>query len=208
MSARLDGEPLGMSPAVLDQHLASCPGCARWAEAAARATRLARLDTRQVPDLSSTIAAQVALPARRVLRRRYALRIALVLAGIAQLGVGVPAVVGDSIGMTMSAHAAHEAAAWNIAVGIAFLAAAVVPRRAAGLIPLLSAFLVVLAVLSVRDYETGAVGFARLATHLAAAIGLAVLVLLDRAERALPPGRITAGRGSDESGDQSLRTVA
>ncbi|HEY1484638.1 MAG TPA: hypothetical protein VGF84_00965 [Micromonosporaceae bacterium] len=177
-------------------------------EAAARATRLARLDATPVPDISSTIAAEVALPARRVLRRRHVLRIALFLAGVAQLVVGAPAVVGDSIGMAMSAHAAHEAAAWSIAVGIAFIAAASSPRRAAGLIPLLAVFLIVLAALSVRDYVAGAVSAARLATHLAAAIGLAALMFLDRAERALPPGRFTAGRDADDSGGHSLRTVA
>jgi predicted anti-sigma-YlaC factor YlaD len=208
VSARLDGEPLGMSAGMLDDHLASCVDCAGWAEAAARATRLAGLEVRPVPDLSGTIAAQVALPARRVLRRRHGLRIALSLAGVAQLAVGVPAVVGDSLGMAMSAHAAHEAAAWNIAVGIGFLAAAFVPRRAAGLVPLLSVFLLVLGALSVRDYADGAVGAARLATHLAAAFGLAVLVFLDRAERALPPGRFTADHDADDPGADSLRTVA
>lgn len=196
-----------MSARVLDDHLACCADCARWADAAARATRLARVDARPVPDLSDVIAAEVGRPARRVLRRRYALRIALLLAGAAQLAVGIPATTGDSLGMAMSTHAAHEAAAWNSAVGVAFMAAALVPRRAAGLIPLLTVFLVVLAALSVRDYADGAVGMARLATHLATAIGLAVLVLLDRAERALPPGLRTADRSPDES-DQSLRTVA
>lgn len=208
MSARLDGEPLGMSAVVLDDHLASCADCAQWSAAAARGTRLARFDARPVPDLSARIVAEVALPARRVLRRRHALRIALFAAGLAQLVVGVPAVAGDSLGMAMSTHAAHEAAAWNIAVGVAFMAAALVPRRAAGLIPLLGVFLIVLAALSVRDYAIGAVGLARLATHLAAAIGLTVLVLLDRAERALPPGSVTAGRSVDDSGGHSLRTVA
>jgi predicted anti-sigma-YlaC factor YlaD len=197
-----------MSAGVLDEHLAACAECADWADAAARATRLARLDTRPVPDLSDSIAAEVALPARRVLRRRYALRIALFLAGAAQLAIGVPAIAGDSLGMAMSTHAAHEAAAWSIAVGIAFMAAASAPRRAAGLIPLLTVFLVVLAALSVRDYATGAVGAARLATHLAAAVGLAVLVLLDRAERAVPPGWPAAARPTDESDGHSLRTVA
>ena len=70
VSARLDGEPLGMSASVLDGHLGSCADCAAWADAAARATRLARLDVRPVPDLSETIAVQVTRPARKVARRR------------------------------------------------------------------------------------------------------------------------------------------
>lgn len=209
MSARLDGEPLGMAPSALDQHLASCLDCAQWAEAAAHATRLARLDARPVPDLSAAILARAVLPAGRVLRRRHVLRIGLLVAGLAQLAVGVPALTGDNIGMAMSAHGAHEAAAWNIAVGVAFVAAASVPRRTAGLIPTLASFLAILAVLSVHDYATGAVGAARLASHLAALLGLGLLVLLDRAERALlPPGRNAAAGREGDSGDGSLRTVA
>lgn len=214
-SARLDGEPLGLPASALDGHLARCADCARWAEAAARTTRLARLDVRPVPDLADRISATVAQPARRVLRRRLLLRAALILVGMVQLAIGLPALTGDSVGMAMSAHGAHEAAAWNIAIAAALLAAAFVPRRAAGLIPLLGTFLLVLGGLSVHDYLTGAVGIGRLATHLAALAGLLLLVALDRAERALPPGGTRSGRNRDgssgpdqgDSGDP-LRTVA
>lgn len=209
-SARLDGEPLGLPATALDGHLASCTDCAAWFDAAARVTRMARLDVRPVPDLSDQIATEIALPARRVARRRRWLRVALLLAGIAQLLIGLPALTGDSIGMSMATHATHEAAAWNLAIGAAFAAAALVPRRAAGLIPLLGTFIVVLAGLSVHDVATGAVTIGRLVTHAAALIGLLVLVLLDRAERALPPSGWARDYGSHsgEQGDDKLRTVA
>lgn len=202
-----------MSVTALDHHLASCPDCARWADAAARATRLTRLDARPVPDLADEIAARVALPARRVLRRRHLLRLALLLAGLAQLLIGIPALTGDSIGMAMSAHGAHEAAAWNLAIGVAFVAAASMPRRAAGLVPLLATFLVVLGALSVHDLAAGLVSGDRIATHVAALVGLALLIALDRAERALPPGRFAvrprrSGADGDGDGDGTLRTVA
>jgi predicted anti-sigma-YlaC factor YlaD len=211
VSARLDGEPLGMSASALDAHLASCPDCAGWAEAAAAVTRFARLDQLPVPDLAEQIGARVTLPARRVLRRRHLLRLGLLLTGLAQLAIGLPALTGDSIGMVMSAHGAHEAAAWNLALGAAFVAAASVPRRATGLIPLLGTFLVVLGALSIRDLASGAVTLDRLATHLAALIGFVLLIGLDRAERALPPGRSFSGRARDRDrgdGDGNLRTVA
>jgi predicted anti-sigma-YlaC factor YlaD len=107
----------------------------------------------------------------------------------------------------MSAHSAHEAAAWNLEIGAAFVAVASVPRRAAGLIPLLTTFLVVLGALSVRDFAAGTVSADRLATHVVALVGLLLLIGLDRAERALPPGRFSAGRKGDDGSD-SLRTVA
>jgi predicted anti-sigma-YlaC factor YlaD len=206
VSARLDGEPLGLSAAALDAHLASCSDCAGWAETAARATRLARLDVRPVPDLADRIAADIARPARRVLRRRHLLRLGLLLVGLAQLAIGVPALTGDSIGMAMSAHGAHEAAAWNLAIAAAFIAVASVPRRAAGLIPLLGTFLVVLGALSARDLAAGSVSVGRLATHGVALLGLLLLIGLDRAERALPPGRYKAAARHD--GEDHLRTVA
>ena len=58
------------------------------------------------------------------------LRIGLAAAALVQLVVGVPATLGDSMAMPMAAHAAHEMAAWNIALGVAFVAAALLPRRA------------------------------------------------------------------------------
>lgn len=210
VSARLDDEPIGMSAATLDGHLAGCPDCARWAEAAARATRLTRLDVRPVPDLCDEIAVNVALPMRRVARRRRWLRVGLLIAGLAQVLIGLPALTGDSLGMAMSAHAAHEGAAWNLAIGAAFVAAALVPRRAAGLIPLLATFLGVLLVLSVHDVASGAVGVGRLATHAAVVLGWLLLFGLDRAERPLPPGSSYASPGTATTGegDAGLRTVA
>lgn len=197
-----------MSAASLEHHLVSCSDCARWARASEQVTRALRLDVRPVPDLSDEITATIALPVRRVMRRRLVLRALLLLAGVTQFVIGLPAAFGDSLGMTMTAHAAHESAAWNIAIGAAFLAAAVLPRRAAGLIPLLGSFLVVLGVLSVHDLAAGVVSIERLSTHLAVLIGMVLLVALDRSERALPPTRFSAARGRRDDDDASLRTVA
>jgi predicted anti-sigma-YlaC factor YlaD len=195
-----------MSASALDHHLETCPDCARWAAEAGRATRLARLDVTPVPDLSAQITAGIALPARRILRRRLALRAALGLTGMAQLAIGLPALTGDSMGMAMSAHGAHETAAWNLAIGVAFVAAAVLPRRATGLIPLLGTFTLVLGALSVRDLAAGSVTVGRLATHLAVLVGLVLLIVLDRAERALPPGWHAVA--TDDGSAPRLRGVA
>jgi predicted anti-sigma-YlaC factor YlaD len=205
-SARLDGEPIGMSATALDHHLATCPDCAGWQEDATRLTRQARLSTLEVPDLAETITADVVLPTRRVLRRRLLLRLALVLVGAVQLLIAIPAVGGTGVGMTMSVHAAHEGAAWNIAIGVAFLAAALTPRRAAGLVPLLGTFIVVLVALSVHDLAAGMVPVDRLLTHVAAVIGLLLVLALDRAERALPPWRFVTASG--EPADRNLRGAA
>ena len=188
-SARLDDEPVGTAEANLDHHAAICPDCARWLAEATRLTRQVRLSAVGVPDLSAAILADVVLPTRRVLRRRLWLRAVLGLVAVVQLAIGIPSLAGIGVGMAMSTHIAHESAAWDIAVGVAFLAAAFAPRRAAGLVPLLGTFVVVLAVLSAHDLIDGEVTTARELTHLATVLGLVLLVLLDRTERALPPRR-------------------
>ncbi len=198
VSARLDGEPIGMSATVLDQHLAGCPDCARWAEEATRLTRQARLSATAVPDLAEQITAGVVLPVRRVLRRRLLLRLALAVVAAVQLAIAIPAVSGAGLGMPMAEHAAHEGAAWNIAIGVAFIAAALAPRRAAGLVPLLATFIVVLTALSIHDLAAGTVTADRILTHLAALVGLLLLLAIDRAERALPPRRFASGSSTDD----------
>ena len=212
-SARLDGEPIGMSAAVLDRHLTTCIDCARWLDEATRLTRLSRLSAAEVPDLADQILAGAALPARRVLRRRRLLRLALVVVGAVQIGIAMPSLFGSSIDMAMSMHAAHEAAAWNVAMGAAFLATALRPQRAAGLLPVLAVFVGVLTALSIRDVASGAVAVGRLATHLGIVAGLVLVYALARAERALPPERRSAlgeddHRDHPDSGRGGLRGVA
>lgn len=201
-SARLDGEPLGTSAAGLDHHLAACPDCARWLADATRLTRQARVGTVRVPDLADRILAGAVLPTRRVLRRRMLLRLGLALVAAIQLIIAVPAIRGVGVGMTMTEHAAHEAASWNIAIGVAFAAAALRPRRAAGLVPLLGTFIVVLAVFCVHDVAAGAVGIERVLTHVAALVGLLLVLAVDRAERALPP---RSAADADRDGEQQRR---
>lgn len=210
-SARLDGEPIGMSASALEYHLTSCPDCARWLEEATRLTRLTRLGTADVPDLAEKILAGAALPARRVLRRRRLLRLALVVVGAVQVGIAMPAIFGSSIDMAMSMHAAHETAAWNVALGAAFLATALRPQRAGGLLPGLAVFVGVLTALSIRDVAGGAVAAGRLATHLGIVAGLVLVYALARAERALPPERrpsLADDDHRDSDGSSGLRGVA
>src|SRR5262249_34558270 len=120
-SARLDGEPLGMSATALDHPLTSCLDCARWLEAATRVTRQARIGAAEVPDLAERILAGAVLPARRVLRRRRLLRLALAVVGAVPVGIAAPSPFGGSIGLAMSVHAAHENAAPDGGPGAAVL---------------------------------------------------------------------------------------
>lgn len=191
-SARLDGEDPGMPTVVLDEHLAQCAACAGWLEAATRAGRLLRVSGATPPDLSAAILRDAGLPAARLLRRRRLLQAGLVALAVLQWALAVPGLWGETVGMAamhMGAHQAHESAAWNVAVGAALLAVALRPARAAGTVPVLLAFVAVLAVLSVPDLMDGAVTGARLASHTGVALGLLLVAALARAERLPGPGR-------------------
>jgi predicted anti-sigma-YlaC factor YlaD len=179
VSARLDGEPLGMPAATLDAHLAACPGCAGWADAAAVVTRRARLaPAPPVPDLTAAVLA--ALPqdrTRAAARARLvgtALRLALLAVGVAQAVVAWPELHGI-MAMTAPAHMAHETAAWNLGVAAAFLAVAAAPRLAAGALPFLGTFAVLLTSVTAADLVGGRVPADRALGHVLLLVGVGLV---------------------------------
>jgi predicted anti-sigma-YlaC factor YlaD len=235
LSARLDGEDDPRLRAAVDAHLASCTECRRWFDEAARITRLARTSVAHpTPDLVDVVRA--AAPAARCAWWRPALRVVLALAGLGQLALAVVEIAaggahgggGEMEGASML-HFAHESAAWNLALGVGFLWIAWRVGRAAGLVPTLTAFVVVLATLTGLDFLQGRVDPARLASHALVFIGyVAVLALAatDTGGEFLPRGArvrlagaarwVTLGRevaaepdaGQDAGADGGLRPTA
>jgi predicted anti-sigma-YlaC factor YlaD len=188
-----------MSASALEHHLAVCTDCARWLETAVAVGRSFRVSGHTPPDLSESILDQVVLPAAGVAARRRVLRLSLALLGFVQWALATPALFGDAATARAAAHlgmhASHESAAWNLALGAAFLAVAVRPTRAAGTIPILATFIGVLALLSLPDLVAGAV--ARLASHAGVVLGLVLTTLLARSERLRPlPGVTRTGDGA------------
>src|SRR4051794_41709847 len=128
ISARLDGEPLGMPVQELDGHLDGCAACGRWADDAARVTRRARLaPAPPVPDLTATVLAALPreLPGAAVAARARligtALRLALLAVAIGQAGLaGAPPMSGTPA-VSGTLHMAHEAGAWDPAAAAAVL---------------------------------------------------------------------------------------
>src|SRR5437763_130559 len=162
LSARLDGEPLGVPERALDAHLAGCASCAAWADDAALVTRRARLATAPaVPDL--TVRVLQALPqelpgARAAARARLvdtALRLALLAIGVAQAGISWPVLVNGAGAMSAPVHMAHETGAWNLGLAAAFLAVAAAPRLAAGALPVLGTFAVLVTLVPVGALGAG-----------------------------------------------------
>jgi predicted anti-sigma-YlaC factor YlaD len=192
LSAQLDGEDPGVHPQALDQHLASCPGCRRWHDEAARITRMVRVRPTDPAELVPDFAARVA-PAQRTRLWRPVLRIALLLVALAQLTVGVTGLLPPLTGGLhahpvtggghlpgMTGHLGNESAAFNIAIGIALVWIAARPHQARGPLPMLAAFVVVLAGLEILDLAASRVGWGRLVVHLPVVVGLLLAAALTR----------------------------
>src|SRR5690606_41532806 len=93
----------------------------------------------------------------------------------------------DGVGL---AHLRHGWAAWNVATGAAFLWVAPRRSRPAGLVPVLTAFIGLLALLCLLDLLAGQVSITRLASHGLVLVGyLVVLALAHPSLQLSPPGQ-------------------
>jgi len=193
LSARLDGEAEPASP---DEHLTSCAECRAWFAGAERLRRTMLLrPAPPVPDLTAAILERTPAPSGE----RWGRRIALAMVAIAQLGLAFAELLDTAHG---GIHLGHESGAWNLAVGIGLLTAALLPRTAGGQLPLLTGFVGVLLVLSAGDLAAGQVTLSRLSTHLLVVLGLALLYAVHRGHRdhGTPLPAATADDGAATSG--------
>ncbi|SBT54250.1 zf-HC2 domain-containing protein [Micromonospora narathiwatensis] len=202
LSALLDGEETAAERVAAEAHLSGCGGCRAWYDRAAAVTRRARLSvTVAGDDLTDVILAALPEPVpvppaepEPVLAPRRRGRIVLtlravlgligalqVVLGLTQIGRGVTGVHDHAAaGALASGHLWHESAAWNVAVGAGFLFVAARRTPPTGLVPMLSAFVGTLVLLSVNDLATERVETTRLVSHGFLLAGYAVVVALSR----------------------------
>jgi predicted anti-sigma-YlaC factor YlaD len=189
LSARLDGEESAAQERTIDAHLATCAACRRFADEAARVTRLARTAVAtQDPDVVEAVLA--AAPRSRRPRLVTALRVLLGLVGLAQLEIALVGVLtaqsgghgsqGVMLAGASLTHLAHESAAWNLALGVGFLWIAWRSSRTSGMVPTLVAFVAALAVLVVLDVRAERVEPERFLLHGLVVLGLVLVLVLDR----------------------------
>jgi predicted anti-sigma-YlaC factor YlaD len=199
LSARLDGEAGPVPATETDAHLAQCTSCSRWQLRAQALTRRIRVRPAEpAPDLVEAALA-AAPPHHTALTPRLGLAAVALLQlwlALAQSFAGVTSHAGHG-GGGISGHLFNEGAAWNLALGIGLLVAAVDGHRAAGLLPTLGGFVVVLLAFSVHDLLDGTATTARVVSHLPLVAGLALLLLVAGAHRDQPvPGTpATSGHG-------------
>jgi len=152
-------------------------------------------------------------------RAATALYLGLAVIGAVQLILGLGQVGGGASGEHVHAgvdaaagHLWHESAAWNVAVGAGYLFIALRRNRPAGLVPMLTAFVAMLLLLSVNDLTADRVDSTRLISHGFVILGYLLVVALAKVapETVQPPG----SRVSGESGwrarfaDEEEREVA
>ncbi len=177
LSARLDGEATADELAVLDRHLARCPGCRGFASSLAEVDRVTRLvPADPVPDLTAAVMA--AHPVTAADPRRQAARWGLAIVAAAQLLIALPSLFSSS--GSDEVHTTRELASWSIALAVGLLVAAWQPARARGMLPLGLVLGGVLTLGAVVDVATGATAGAGEAVHLLELAGIGLLWLLAR----------------------------
>lgn len=191
LSALMDREWPTLTRDEVMAHLADCPDCRRWQDRAVRATRVARTAVPQPPAaLNETLLA--ALAGRRWSRWTLPVRILLGLVGWGIAAYAVPALV---YGLDAEAppHVAHEMGSLNVAIGLALVFVAFRPKNLSGVLPLFGVVVGLLLFTAGDDLFSGHTTPLREAPHALVAIGLVLLVALNRLGRAAatprPPDR-------------------
>ncbi|GAA0525099.1 hypothetical protein GCM10010172_01990 [Paractinoplanes ferrugineus] len=207
---RLTRTGIGVAPDLSAAILAALPGAAGSSAsgsivsgASARGWRVlgARVLGARVPELVR------GWPVWRRFSLATALFLALAAVGAVQLILGLDQIGGGVAGVHDHAgtgatpgHLWHESAAWNVAVGAGYLFIALRRTRPSGLVPMLTAFVGMLLLLSVNDLTGDRVDSARLISHGFVILGYLLVVALSRIPDgfvATPPGaRVDGGRGS------------
>lgn len=170
-----------MPAEVTDQHLDQCPACQTWQARASALTRSLRVRPAEpTPDLVEAVLEVAVIPTPM---RGWWARAALVVVAVAQLTLGMAEVLGVNQGMSdmpMSGHLFNESTAWNLALGIGMLWAALRTRAIAGMLPVMSGFLLMLTAFSVHDLLNGGVTLSRVSSHGLLVVGLGLLYVVHR----------------------------
>jgi predicted anti-sigma-YlaC factor YlaD len=144
---------------------------------------------------------------RRFERIPWATLLFLTLAGVGavQLILGLTQIGGGVTGAHVHAgldatpgHLSNESAAWNVSLGAGYLFIALRRTRPSGLVPMLTAFVGMLLLLSLNDLTGDRVDGTRLISHGFVILGYLLVVALAKVPGgfATPPGqRVDAGSG-------------
>ena len=177
ISARLDGEDMGIDDAGLAWHLAHCEGCRAFESEAIGLGRAVRVAATEVaPDLTPTIMA--AINEERVGRTSrfdpQALRIGLITLAVVQMVLAAPVLLfGREVGAPV--HLAREIGSFDFALAVGFFFVGWRPARAYGMLPLVAAVVLCLSVATAVDLVRGTATLLNESAHLLDVMGLAAV---------------------------------
>ena len=179
ISARLDGEPLGVDSDALDAHLTTCVECRAFAASAGELHGAMRLaPAPEIPDLTPGILAAIGAESTRD-DTQLALRWILAIIALVQIAIAVPALVlGTDAGLPV--HTARHLGSFDVALAVGFLFAAWRPSRIPGLLPVVVALVACLVGSSLLDVISGNTAALSEAHHVTDFAGLVVVWLLSR----------------------------
>jgi predicted anti-sigma-YlaC factor YlaD len=184
VSARIDGEDPGLPTRTIDAHLAECPDCRSWADAAVSPAlrSVASPDDPNAIDPALLVGLvwsnAAAAPARHGLLSTLEWRVVLAVIGLVQVALAWPGGVLDD--GHASIHLAHELTAWDMGLAAGFLVVAWRPARAWGMLPLVGVLVAAMVVTSGFDLVWGHALLGRETVHALALAGLGCVWALAR----------------------------
>ncbi|MDT7750261.1 MAG: hypothetical protein QOD96_3923, partial [Pseudonocardiales bacterium] len=118
----------------------------------------------------------------------------LAVAAAAQLVIIIPALILGDAGAGVPVQASHELGAFNLALAVGFLGAALRPARARGALLLVAPATALLVVLAIIDSALGQTTLLAETPHLIAVAGWALLAVLAKSTEEQPLGRVKRRR--------------
>jgi predicted anti-sigma-YlaC factor YlaD len=176
VSARADGEEIGMDPALLDAHLATCPGCRAFERDVAVIRRPFRLQVSPpMPDLSRQVVKRSSLLTR--IGRWSMVRGLLAIVAVEIIVMAVPSLVlGEDQGA--AAHTARHLGAFSVAYAVGLLVVVARPARARTLLPVAGVLAAALVISAVADVVDGVIPLLGESGHLPELLSVPLLWLL------------------------------
>ncbi len=173
LSARADGEPLGVDERLLDAHLRRCLMC-RSVAATTWSAVAPRRAGRPPQDLAGRIVRRAALADRA--STSSIVRALLAVVAVEIIVVSVPELLGD--GQATSTHAARHLGAFAVAYGVGLLVVVARPARARTMLPVAAVLAGALVITAVVDLTQRRIPLVGEAAHLPEVVSVVLVWLL------------------------------
>jgi predicted anti-sigma-YlaC factor YlaD len=192
ISARADGEPLGIDERLLEAHIKRCPGCSDFA-ATTSATMTTPVAPSPPPAGLSRRVTRAAVVADRASTPTL-LRALLAVVAVEIIVVSIPALLGDE--QATATHSARHLGAFAVAYGVGLLVVVTRPARARTMLPVAAVLAGALVITSVVDLAQRRIPLVDEAAHLPELVSVVLIWLI-----AVPPRRSLDGdRGARGNG--------